>query len=496
MRYMLWGTGGAAERFLKEYLLCFYVDGEIVAVVDSDPKKKGKFFLGQKIILPEDMKDISYDKLVICSSFSEEILSQIREMGISTENAVTIAEIKKEFVDIYVSQCGLCQKKVLILGDQKQYSHMSQFYKGYLKEIAFLSLGKLERLGQISYDYILLSELYNTEYNPQGESELTLEANVISELTDKYGIERNRILPSVVFQLLYRIYERSVSYGANHTDKTFLEIRLTGPAGWGYIFEVVSKNIFYASQMGYIPVVNMMSDWNLYLEEDEVGKVNAWDKFFEQPAGYGMDDLLKSKYVLIAPQEQPKKYYNRDFYKKLVMKPRLKEMFQSYMEVFQARGRALGVLFRGTDYANLKPYNHFVQPSLEMMLEAVEEKWKEWGGFDSIYLCTEVEEATQAFTDRFGDKVFYYPQIRYSEQYSDYLGNQRFQRKEDAFYRGADYWILLNALAKCDSLVAGNCGGTSTVLHMNRGAYKNRYIFDLGRYGSGKSNTPLQSNGV
>lgn len=483
MKYVIWGTGGAAKKFLEEYLLCFYANGEIAAVVDSDPAKMGKYFWGQKIILPEELDAVPYDKLVICSSFYKDILSEMQEIGLNIENAVTIAQTKKDFVDYYINQCDICQKKVLILGDKGQYEHMSQFYKQYFKEFSFLPLRKIEDLRNLPYDYILLSELYNTEYNPQKESELTLEGNVISKLTGEFGIDRNKIFPSAVFQLIYRVCERAVSYGEFNPDKTFLEIRLTGPAGWGYIFEVVSKNISYAGQMGYIPVVNMMSGWNIYQEEDETGKINAWEKFFEQPDGYSMSDVLKSKNVLVAPQELPKKYYNRDFYKKLVMKPRLKEMYQSYMEIFQARGKVLGVLFRGTDYANLKPYNHFVQPSLEMMLETVERKWKEWGGFDSIYLCTEVEEATQAFTDRFGDKVFYYPQIRYSEQCSNYLGNQRFHRKEDAFYRGADYWILLSALAKCDSLVAGNCGGTSTVLHMNQGEYKNCYIFELGRYG-------------
>jgi len=486
MKYVIWGTGGAAERFLEECLLCFYVNGEIAAVVDSDPEKEGKFFFGHQIILPEGLKEISYDKLVICSSFFEDIVSKAEKTGLSTEHTVTIAEIKKEFVDYYVNRCGICRKKILVFGDQNRYSHMTQFYKNYLKEFSFLPLGEPEKLQQIPYDYILLSELYNTEYNAKGENELAFEEGVISELTEKYGIERSRIFPSAVFQLIYRMYERTASYGTAHADKTFLEIPLTGPAGWGYIFGVVSRNVSYARQKGYIPVVNMMSDWNLYLEKDEVGKVNAWDKFFEQPAGYGMDDLLKSKRVLIAPQEQPAEYYNRDFYRQLVMKPRLKEMFQSYMEIFEAKGRALGVLFRGTDYVNLRPYYDHVQPSLEMMLEMVERKWREWGGFDSLYLCTEVEEAVQAFTDRFGDKVFYYPQIRYPAQYRDYLGNQRFDREEDGFYRGADYWILLNALAKCDSLVAGNCGGTSTALHINQGLYKNRYVFALGRYGVGQ----------
>lgn len=489
MKYVIWGTGGAAKRFLNENFLCFFVNGEIVSVVDSNPDKEGKKFFGCKIISPERLKNIVYDRLIICSSFYEEIIIQMESMGLDTVKAKTVAEIKEEFVDCYINQYGIMKKNILILGADEKYDHMFQFYKEYFERFSFLPLEQLNRLDACQYDYILLSELSNTKYNLLGEDELTLEEKVISELGSKFDVDRSGVLPSAAFQLIYKNCERTVSYGICHADKTFLEIRLLGPAGWGYIFGVVSKNISYAYQKGYIPVVNMMSAWNIYLEENEVGKVNAWEKFFEQPAGYTMEEVLKSRNVVIAPQEQTKEYYNENFYQQLVMKPRLRKMFDSYMETFRNRGKVLGVLFRGTDYANLKPYNHYVQPSLPMMLEKVEEKFKEWGGFDSVYLCTEVEEAVQAFAEKFGEKVFYYPQMRYPEQCSDYLGKQKFDREEDAFYRGAEYWILLSALAECNSLVAGNCGGTSTVLQMNRGKYENIFLFDLGKYGFQKVQT-------
>ncbi len=483
MRYIIWGTGGAARKFLNENLLSFLACGEITAVVDGNPQKAGQSFFGKTVILPKQAARIPYDRIIICSTFHREIVREAAQLGLDTDKMVSMLEMKKEIARYYLETCRITEKRILVLGDSKH--QLFPVYKEYFQHFSFLPINELGKLGEQEYDYILLTELSNTGFNQASDDELTLQERVICCLDNMYHINRQIILPSSTFMMIYANSELKVSYGEAYPDKTFLEIRFMGYAGWGYIFHVVSRNILYAEQKGYIPVVNMMTCRNTYLEEGELGKVNAWEKFFDQPAGYTMTDVMRAKHVILAPQEQEGAYENRGFYQKLVMKPRLQEMFDNYMKTFYAHGRTLGVLYRGTDYANLKPYNHPVQPTLSMMLDKVSEKSKEWG-LEQIYLCTEVEEAVSAFRERFGDKVFCYPQMRYSEDCSDYLGTLAFGRKEDAFYRGADYWILLNALAKCDSLVAGQCGGAHMAMEMNGGKYRHIYQFDLGKYGIAK----------
>lgn len=41
-----------------------------------------------------------------------------------------------------------------------------------------------------------------------------------------------------------------------------------------------------------IPVVDMQTFTNIYLRKDEVGHVNSWEYFFEQPAGIRLDEAL------------------------------------------------------------------------------------------------------------------------------------------------------------------------------------------------------------
>lgn len=61
------------------------------------------------------------------------------------------------------------------------------------------------------------------------------------------------------------------------------------------------------------------------------------------------------------------------------MKPELYNKYCIFKKKFNNKN-ILGVLFRGTDYANLKPYGHNIQPDLNTMIQTVKEKISEWGG--------------------------------------------------------------------------------------------------------------------
>ena len=162
-----------------------------------------------------------------------------------------------------------------------------------------------------------------------------------------------------------------------------------------------------------------------------------------------------------------------------------KELYSKYCEFKKKfnNKRVLGVLFRGTDYANLKPYAHNIQPDLDSMVEMVKQKMLEWENFDLIYLCTEVQEACERFEDEFGkEKICYYPQLRYKSHTKKYLAEVNNDAKERVS-QGKDYLVALNCLASCHSLIAGQCSGTEVALMINNNQYKNKYLFKLGKYG-------------
>ena len=66
-----------------------------------------------------------------------------------------------------------------------------------------------------------------------------------------------------------------------------------------------ASEIEYALANGMIPVVDMQNYKSSLLKDDEVGKVNAWEKFFEQPCGVGLEEALKSGKARYIWQDTP-----------------------------------------------------------------------------------------------------------------------------------------------------------------------------------------------
>ncbi len=92
--------------------------------------------------------------------------------------------------------------------------------------------------------------------------------------------------------------QRKVSYGKENQDKTFFVIRRAScKVG---LFSHVMTNMGLlddAVRKGYIPVIDMQNTDNTYLEPGQVGNVNAWEFYFRQPAGYGLEDIAHSKNI-------------------------------------------------------------------------------------------------------------------------------------------------------------------------------------------------------
>ena len=149
--------------------------------------------------------------------------------------------------------------------------------------------------------------------------------------------------------------------------------------GLGSVARTAARGTAYARKIGYIPVVDMKTLRTQYLEENEYGKINAYTKFFEQPDGYDVDDIKDSGCISITYDLSwfSKKEENEIILPK--MKPELYNKYCIFKKKFNNKN-ILGVLFRGTDYANLKPYGHNIQPDLNTMIQTVKEKISEWGG--------------------------------------------------------------------------------------------------------------------
>lgn len=291
--------------------------------------------------------------------------------------------------------------------------------------------------------------------------------------------------------------ERRVSYGEENPDKTFFVIRrATCKVG---LFSLVMTNmglVKYAVEKGYIPVIDMQSSANTYLEKNKIGKENAWEYYFEQPFGYSLHDIAKSKNIILSnglitsQNEYPRediaknrekleswqKWFSKYF---RVRKDILDEAEKIREELFEGE-KTLGVLCRGTDYVAHRPKGHPVQPPVEEMIQHAKDimdsrqcKW--------IYLATEDERAYQKFYEAFGNKLKVTNARRCSDIGKQNINDISYERENDNYLRGKEYLINILLLTWCQCLIAGSAGGTYGAMLMgNEKEYQ--FIYDLGVY--------------
>ena len=484
MKIIVFGTGSSAVRYVErnnEY----FNNIEILAFTDNNKKKWGNTLKGKKIIQPQHISKYNYDIILICSVYEEEIHNQlVSVIRVNSENIYTQKSfIQQIMFPWYDKKYNLYNKKILIVSETNGTDEEYRKYYGHYFEILNISgviaLNELYLAENYNFDYIFITSF--RAYIIQNENYMT---NIISLIRKNKKLSGSIILSEFVIRAYFsKITE--FSYGNNYYDKKFLLLRMTDCfAGLGGISLIIAGSVSYAKKLGYIPVVDLKTHWTQYLEKGEYGKINAYEKFFKQPCEYCLDDIKNAHSVSVLYMFPPNWYSKKE--KSVMSLPKMKlEMYENYctfIKKFENK-RVLGVLFRGTDYANLRPYGHSIQPGLYEMLETVKDKISEWGGFDMIFLCTEVQDACICFENEFGkDKVCYYPQQRYKLDTKEYLGNISLApgaRTE----QGKAYWIALNCLASCHSIIAGQCGGTETAMVINNGNYHNSYLFDLGRHG-------------
>lgn len=292
--------------------------------------------------------------------------------------------------------------------------------------------------------------------------------------------------------------ESRKSYGKENSDKTFYVIRRRDLyCGLFSLFLTNLQRIDDAVKKGYIPVVDMQNDFNIYLSEDKIGKENAWEYYFNQPMGYSLKDIEKSKNVIIGSGAVPPMFpyldikfltgetgeleYWRGIVKKYIsMSPYAKEIVdKEYNKLFGKEDKILGVKCRGTDYSNGKPKNHPIQPTPEQAVSKAEEIFEEQG-CTKVFLATEDAEFYKIFKQRFGNKLIV-NKMTYMEYQGGSTGKQEYEQSDGGYQAGMEYLITTMLLARCNCLCAGCVSATVGALLLTEG-YEYTYLFDLGIY--------------
>jgi len=289
--------------------------------------------------------------------------------------------------------------------------------------------------------------------------------------------------------------QQRISYGKENIDKTFYVIRrANSKVGMFSLIMTTVGHIKYAVDKGYIPVVDLSSG---SLQGNKGEKLdNIWEVYFEQPCGYGMEDIRKSKNVIlsngiidnrilypggnIAHDIEALQTWKGIAKKYLIVKENIrKEADEMARELFSEK-KILGVLMRGTDYVNARPPLHPVQPTVQQVINKVDEVLEEYK-CKYIYVVTEDENIFRQLNQKYGKKIISLNMNRYTTQGKQNINDIRRENEKNICMQDKQYLISILLLAKCHCLVAGNAGGTQGALLFNDN-YEFQYIYDLGIY--------------
>ncbi len=263
------------------------------------------------------------------------------------------------------------------------------------------------------------------------------------------------------------------------------------------IFNVFNKSLNcmkYAAKKGYIPVPRITDSRGLLGIYQDDKEDDFWSKFYEYPEDYTLEEVMASQNVYFAPF-----FYNGTIMQHLIddyakeisfswPKGKYNERLKTYIDDRQSKflpypEKTLGVLARGTDYVNTHLSNHSVHASKEMICEKIDSALREWN-LEYIYLATEDASYCTYFMERYGEKIFFTDQERFTVPKGKLLGDMHRENKNkrEGFLLGAEYILSITLLSKCNSLIAsGGCAGVSEAIKMNEGKYQNKFIFNLGK---------------
>ncbi len=118
-KIIVFGTGNYYRR-KREYLNTF----EIIAFVDNDIKKQGQILDGKEIISPNNIFNYEYDYICVLTSYEEDVLIQLKKLGISDKKVLTYCQIGslRNEPKNYNSNTNLKKCDIVLINNVMSYS--------------------------------------------------------------------------------------------------------------------------------------------------------------------------------------------------------------------------------------------------------------------------------------------------------------------------------------------------------------------------------------
>lgn len=325
---------------------------------------------------------------------------------------------------------------------------------------------------------------------------------------DRWGFKL--ALKNAVYHVLYR--ERRKCFGPQNPERTFYVIRSVKSDSRFYLgvdlnllanYSYALSHMLYAKERGWIPVIDQLN-YPVYNKEPEKinGSDNPWEYFWEQPQGTTLEEVYKSKNVVLSKRswyapgnpeysvEAHRDPVSIQKFHALMEEVPLQAAVKAYLDqcrerVFSRKGTVIGISMRNAGHAADSAFRapgHPIQPGREELIRLVEKRMSDWNA-DYVFLATEEQENIRVFQEHFAERFLYLPRRRYNgwKVYTKDDPNPLY-REGRRYQTALNYLVEMELLAQCDALIGSITSGLRYAIFRNGGRFKHLEILDCGRF--------------
>ena len=307
-----------------------------------------------------------------------------------------------------------------------------------------------------------------------------------------------KFIKKIIYQRFYKpIVERKINlprsklyfkkFGNLNSDKIFYVIQRTPGFGLFSNLSFVLNHIRIARDFGFIPIIDMENFPTIYNEKKKIlNTLNSWEYYFEQITDISLDEVYRSKNVILTENNFYSKKENffvnitdsKDLVKILQNDIKLKnlkyKLLSHLKKKFIINKKTLGVHFRGTTYKTAGVVYAATINQMINMINKILEKDK----YDQIFLVTEDLKNFKSIIDYFGDKViFLNTSLRGN---SDLEVWDNYSRNRHRYKLGRDILLETYLLSYCDGYLDIDTNPREIAHALNLNKNQKRYTIDNG----------------
>lgn len=389
------------------------------------------------------------------------------------------------------------KQKILIYGYGNTYKKNIQWIK-QLYEIVGITDARITMSSEERKEYKIEDAI-------ELDFDIVLVTSVFFDEIKRNLIENFNIEDSRIYWFMDEFSnERHVTFGEKNPNITFYIFRAhwqESKNGFFNFFDRAIASCYRARQLGYELLVDMKNYYTEYAGIERYGTINVWEDYYEQPSQYTLDEAYQSKNVILSrfddeqynyPKLSNEIYFSNKWWAEIYKvlgdmfqffpNQTLKEYIDKEIKRLGLPRKVLGVLARGTDYISLKPKKHPIPYNTDLLINECRNRLLS-GAYEYIYIATEDLDILEKFQSNFGEKLLFSEQMRVRQDVKKVLMDIKFEREKDSYLRGLEYCVVINVLAKCESLLANcNCYGAHGAIAINGGKYITCEILDAGIY--------------